>query len=125
MGCFADVVAVGSGAVDGPAQAGGRGFFLQDAFCQWAAADIAEADHEKGGRFFIHGRKGKECGLLLLCEGDGEVAKVVTGEADGSCPDLWNRAVSGILFMTQVVVFTVIYLNCPTKAMNKMDKDGK
>ena len=63
MGGFADVVAVGSRAVDGPVEAGGLGFFLQDAFCQWAAADIAEADHEKGGRFFIHGRKGTECVL--------------------------------------------------------------
>jgi hypothetical protein len=73
MGGFAVVVAVGAGAFDGPVEAGGPGFLLQDAFRQRAAADVAEADHEKSrrlfgrrpimsraGRRFLHGRKSTE-----------------------------------------------------------------
>ena len=42
---FADMVAVGSGAVNFPVEACGAGFVTEDAFGEGAAADIAEADH--------------------------------------------------------------------------------
>jgi len=45
MGGFADVIAGCAGAVNFPVEAGGPGLLLQDAFCQWAAANIAEANH--------------------------------------------------------------------------------
>ena len=88
MGGFADVVAVGAGAVDGPVEAGGAGFFFEDAFRQGAAADVAEADHEKGGRGrFFHGREGTEsggsgAGASVCGEGDGDVGEVSVIDGD-------------------------------------------
>ncbi len=40
MGGFADVVAVGAGAVDLPVEAGGAGLFLEDGFGEGAATDV-------------------------------------------------------------------------------------
>jgi hypothetical protein len=50
---FADVIAVGAGAVDLPVQARFAGLILEYGFGEGAAADIAKADHE-----YFHGGKG-------------------------------------------------------------------
>ena len=40
MGGFADMVAVGAGAVDLPVEAGGAGLVMEDGFGEGAATDI-------------------------------------------------------------------------------------
>ena len=77
MGHLSGMVAVGAGAVDFPVETGLPGFVLQDPFCEGAAADIAQTNHENG----IHGRKSTMRGA----------------KADDGGANLWKWGARGIL----------------------------